>query len=73
MLDLLCGYIVLLKLYNCLTCPSKQSLNLNLMRNGNEKQEMVFMTDEEGIEISSFLSSTSKSKNFVTSLVKDPR
>ena len=48
--------------------------NGNLIEN-SEKQEMVFRTDEEAIEISSFLASTAKSaaKNFPSSMAKDPR
>lgn len=71
-LDVLCGYIMLLKLYNCSTCSLlKQNSNASLVENEKEKTDMIF--DEENIEISSFFASNNKTKNFNSSIAKDPR
>lgn len=72
-LDILCGYIVLLKLYNCSTCLSpKQNSNSSLAEKGNEKLDMI--NDEDNIDYLLVLNSTNnKTKNFNSPIAKDPR
>lgn len=60
-LDVLCGYIVLLKLYNCSTCLQSEDASVS---NGNISTNVAFDLDENA----SFFKG-----NMANSIAKDPR